>query len=120
VFATRFKEAPPYAAANHNDCEAVRIQGMNVSPMDKFWTGISRFTPGAGAQWHAGDSDKVYVVLEGEISLEAETESVVNGVSDSAFIGSNERRRIVNASEEPASWVAVIDLNEWSRSRGDS
>lgn len=108
MIVTRFKEAKPYKAANHNGCEAFRLQGMDISPVDKFWVGISHFALGGGAEWDATDADKVYVVLDGEITVETETESVVLGVNDSVFIGPNERRRVVNASGEPASWVVVI------------
>ena len=54
-----------------------------------------------------------------EVSCKAETESVVNGASDSAFASPNERRRIVSANREPASRVAGIDLYEWSSFRGE-
>ncbi len=111
MIVTRFKEAQPYEAAKHNGCEAFRLQGLNVSPADKFWVGISHFEPGGGGEWDATDADKVYVVLDGEITVDTETESVVLGVNDSVFIGPNERRRFVNATNEPASWVVVIAPN---------
>lgn len=108
MIVTRIDEAKPYDAANHNGCEAVRLQGLNVSPVDAFWVGISHFEPGGGAEWDATDTDKVYVVLDGELTVETETDSVVLGANDSVFIGPNERRRVVNASDKVASWVVVI------------
>jgi mannose-6-phosphate isomerase-like protein (cupin superfamily) len=108
VIVTRFGEAKPYDAVNHTGCEAVRLQGLNVSPVDAFWVGISHFEPGGGAEWDATDADKVYVVLDGELTVDTEDDSVVLSANDSVFIGPNERRRVANVSDKVASWVVVI------------
>jgi mannose-6-phosphate isomerase-like protein (cupin superfamily) len=92
----------------HSGCSAFRLQGADISPVKAFWAGLSYFLPGGGADWDATPAEKVYIVLEGEITIETEGETAVLGVQDSVYLGANERRRIVNASNRPAAMVVVI------------
>ena len=105
---TRFSEAQGYVAANHHDCEAVRLQGAEVSPVTSFWVGVSNFAPGGGADWDTTSAEKVYVVLEGEVTVETEDESVTLHAKDSVFLAANERRRIINESDTTAVMAVVI------------
>lgn len=105
---TRFSEAKGYVAPNHNGCEAVRLQGVDVSPVTSFWLGVSNFAPGGGADWDTTSAEKVYLVLEGEVTVETEVESVTLYAKDSVFLAANERRRIVNESNTTAVMAVVI------------
>jgi quercetin dioxygenase-like cupin family protein len=108
VNVTRFSEAKGYEAANHHGCEAVRLQGAEVSPITSFWLGVSNFAPGGGADWDTTSAEKVYLVLEGEVTVETEVESVTLHAKDSVFLAANERRRIVNESNTNAVMAVVI------------
>ncbi|HVB50297.1 MAG TPA: cupin domain-containing protein [Acidimicrobiales bacterium] len=105
---TRFSEAKPYEAANHHGCEARRLQGAEVSPVTSFWLGVSNFAPGGGAEWDATGAEKVYLVLEGEITVETEDETVTLRAKDSVFLAANERRRIINESDTTCVMAVVI------------
>lgn len=105
---TRFTEAKGYVAANHHGCEAVRLQGVDVSPVTSFWLGVSNFAPGGGADWDTTNAEKVYLVLDGEVTVETEVESVTLHAKDSVFLAANERRRIVNESDTTAVMAVVI------------
>jgi len=108
VIVTKSGEGKSYVAALHHGCEAVRVQGAEVSPVTSFWMGISNFAPGGGADWDATAAEKVYLVLEGEITVETEDESVTLRARDSVFLASNERRRLVNESDTTAVMAVVI------------
>lgn len=105
---TRFADAKPYETVNHHGCEAVRLQGLDISAVSDFWLGVSTFEPGGGADWDATAAEKVYLVLSGEITVETESERVVLGPNDSVFIGPNERRRVVNETNAPVVWAVMI------------
>jgi quercetin dioxygenase-like cupin family protein len=105
---TRFNEAKSYEAVNHHGCEAVRLQGSDVSPVTSFWLGVSYFEPGGGAEWDTTAAEKVYLVLQGEVTVETEGQSVTLQAKDSVFLPSNERRRVINASQDVAVMAVMI------------
>jgi quercetin dioxygenase-like cupin family protein len=105
---TRFDEATSYEAVNHHGCQGVRLQGLDVSGVSSFWLGISTFEPGGGAEWDTTAAEKVYMVLEGEVTVETEDQSVTLRARDSVFLPSNERRRIINETNDPAVMAVMI------------
>jgi quercetin dioxygenase-like cupin family protein len=105
---TRFSEAKAYEAVNHHGCEAVRLQGAEASPVTSFWLGVSNFEPGGGADWDMTSAEKVYLVLEGEITVETEGKSVTLHAKDSVFLPANERRRVINESNSITVMAVMI------------
>ena len=73
--------------------------------------GLSHFLPCGGAKWAYEDSplEKIYFVLEGEITVKTKTEEIVLRKWDSLFIGPNEGREVVNHTNLPASMLVVIN-----------
>jgi quercetin dioxygenase-like cupin family protein len=108
VNVTQFSGAKSYEAANHHGCEAVRLQGADVSPVTSFWVGVSNFAPGGGADWDTTNAEKVYLLLEGEVTVETEDQSVTLRAKDSVFLAANERRRIINESDATAVMAVMI------------
>ncbi len=107
------KEARPYQAPGHFDMTALRLHGREETGCRRFWVGLSHFLPGGGAEFDASPAEKVYFVLEGEITVRAESgEEVVLSPWDSVFIGPGEGRSIVNATNRPASMLVVIDYTD--------
>jgi quercetin dioxygenase-like cupin family protein len=47
-------------------------------------------------------------VLEGEVTVETESESVTLKARDSVFLPSNERRRVINESGAPSVMAVMI------------
>ncbi len=105
---TRFEEAPEYEALKHHGCLGVRLQGAEVSGVTSFWLGVSTFEPGGGAEWDTTSAEKVYLVLEGEVTIETENQRVVLGPRDSVFLPSNERRRVINESGATSLMAVMI------------
>jgi mannose-6-phosphate isomerase-like protein (cupin superfamily) len=105
---TRFNAAKTYNPPKHPGAVAYRLQGMDTSPVQDFWVGVSHFLPGGGAELDATPTEKVYVVLSGKVTVEAGGQRVTLEAYDSCMIGKNEERRVVNESSLPASMLVVI------------
>ena len=83
---TKFKDAKRYEAANHVDVSALRLQGAEATKTSTFWTGVSHYLPGGKAEKSASDYERVYMVLDGEITVTTDQGSVVLGPMDSVHI----------------------------------
>lgn len=102
--------AKPYAAAKHFNVTAMRLQGKDETGIQKFWVGISYFLPGGGAEWAYEDNpnEKVYIVLDGEITAKNKEEEVTLRPMDSLYLAPNEGRSILNKTNKPATMMVVI------------
>lgn len=108
----RFVDAPPYDSPNHRGVEARRLQGFEEGGPLNQWVGLSQFVPGGGAGPDSTPFEKVYVVLDGELTVIAGGEEVVLGVHDSVTIAPDEEREIVNRTDRPVSILVVIPYPE--------
>lgn len=97
-----------YEAANHFGCTALRMQGFEASESSSFWVGLSYFLPGGGTTHDASSLEKVYVVLDGEITVKTDEEEAVLGALDSCHIPSGEARTITNRANTVATMLVVM------------
>ena len=111
---TRFNAAKAYNPPKHLGCVSYRLQGMDTSKLQDFWVGMSHFLPGGGAELDATPVEKVYVVLSGEVTVEAGGERVTLKAFDSCIIGQDEERVIANESNLPATMLVVISTHKAS------
>jgi glyoxylate utilization-related uncharacterized protein len=93
---TRFDDAKAYDAKNHFGMSAMRLQGQGVSGLEDYWVGFSTFLPGGGADKGAAPTGKVYVVLEGEITVKTADGDTELGQFDSCYLPPNTERSIIN------------------------
>ena len=102
-----------YDAPGHFKMTAMRLIGKEETGAEKFWMGLSHFLPGGGADYAYEDSpsDKVYFVLEGELTVytKDKKEKIILKKSDSIFIGPNEGRSLINETNMPASMLVVVN-----------
>ncbi|MDA8443001.1 MAG: cupin domain-containing protein [Peptococcaceae bacterium] len=106
------KDVKPYQAAKHFEMTSLKLHGKEETGAQKFWMGLSHFLPGGGAEYDAAPTEKIYFVLEGEITVKSNTEKIVLKAWDSIFIGPNEGREIINETNLPASMLVVINYPE--------
>ncbi len=92
----RFSDAKTYEAPNHRDFTGLRLFGAEAGGSKSLIVGISHFLPGGGAGPDASPPEKVYFVLEGELTVIIDGKETVLKKHDSCFIGPNENREIVN------------------------
>ena len=106
---TRIEDAQRYDAPKHFDMRSLRLQGFDASNADFAWLGLSYFLPGGGAEMGAGPIGKIYVVLEGEVTIDlAGGDTHVLRALDSCFIAAGEARAIRNAGNVVAAMLVVM------------
>jgi len=104
------KDVKPYPAAKHFNMTSLKLHGKDETGATKFWMGLSHFLPQGGAEFDATPAEKIYFVLEGEITVtDAKNVKTVLKAGDSIFIGPNEGRSILNETNKPTSMLVVIN-----------
>ena len=104
----RFEDAETYEAPNHWGVVGLRLQGFEEGGPANQWIGLSQFLPGGGAGPDATPFEKVYVVLEGEMTVIAGGAETTLGRYDSCTIAPNEERKIENRSNHTCKMLVVI------------
>jgi quercetin dioxygenase-like cupin family protein len=112
---TRFAEAGPYDAPKHFNFYGLRLQGWDVSGSQNFWVGLSHFLPGGGAEMDATPIEKVYVVVDGEVTLTTNGGDTVLRKYDSCRLAPDEARSIANNTNFPASMLVVMPYPDGPR-----
>ncbi len=104
----RFAEALPYEAPNHRGVVGLRLQGFEEGGPQNQWVGYSQFLPGGGAGPDSTAFEKVYVVLEGELTVIVSGAETVLTAMDSCTIAPGELREIINRSNHVCKMLVVI------------
>lgn len=104
----RFSEAQPYEAPNHRGVVGLRLQGFEPDGPKNQWVGLSQFLPGGGAGPDSTPFEKVYVVLEGQMTVMIGGEETVLGPLDSCTIPPGEVREIENRTNHVCKMLVVI------------
>lgn len=110
---TRFADARRYDAPKHYEMRGLRLQGFDITGSSFAWTGLSHFLPGGGAEMDTSPLEKIYVVVEGEVTIELGDGSVeVLKKLDSCFIPGGEAREIRNEGNAVATMLVVMPYPE--------
>jgi quercetin dioxygenase-like cupin family protein len=104
----RFDDAKPYDAPNHRSVVGLRLQGFEPEGPKNQWVGLSQFLPGGGAGPDSTPFEKVYVVLDGEMTVVIDGKETTLGKYDSCTIAPNEVREIVNRRNDVCTMLVVI------------
>lgn len=104
----RFADAKPYEAPNHRGVVGLRLQGFEDDGPKNQWVGYSQFLPGGGAGPDATPFEKVYVVIEGEMTVIVGGKETVLKAMDSCTIPPQEVREITNRSNHVCKMLVVI------------
>ena len=104
----RFNEAKPYEAPNHRQYSSLRLFGAEAGGTQTLIAGVSHFLPGGGAGPDASPTEKVYVVLSGELTVIVGGKETVLKPNDSCFIGPNESREIVNRGNDVVTMLVAM------------
>lgn len=105
----QLEQVKPYEAAKHFNMTALRLHGKEETGSQKFWVGLSHFLPGGGAEYSESPTEKVYFVLEGEVTVKTKEEETVLGPWDSVYIAPDEGREILNKTNKPATMLVIIN-----------
>ena len=105
---TRLADAKPYDAPKHHGIAALRLHGGGQTNTERLMVGLSHFLPGGGADESSSTAERVYVVLEGEITVTTKGGAVLLGPLDSCLIPPGETRSVQNATNQPASMLVIV------------
>ena len=86
--------------------------GFDVTHTRTFWMSISHFLPGGGAEEAATPVEKVYFVIEGEVTIKTPTSEVTLRKYDSCYLAPNEPRSIENRTKLPSTMLVSIPYPE--------
>ena len=105
----RFKDAHAYEAPLHDKTvHSMFLQHKLTGSEGENWVSISYYLPGARAEMSASPLERTYVVLEGELTVEFEDETVVLNPMDSVYIGPNETREARNDTNGIVTMLVVM------------
>ena len=104
---TRFSDAAAYDAPGHFGMRALRLQGVDASDCQSFWVGLSIFLPAGGAEPGAGATEKVYIVLDGEVTIASDDGEFKLGPLDSCYLAPGESRSVENRANMPARMLVI-------------
>jgi mannose-6-phosphate isomerase-like protein (cupin superfamily) len=111
----RFADAEVYDAPNHWGVTGLRLQGFEDGGPENQWIGFSQFLPGGGAGPDSTPFEKVYVVLEGMMTVEVDGDETVLSAMDSCTIPAGEIRRIENKTNHICKMLVVIPYPDGKR-----
>jgi hypothetical protein len=106
----RLAAAPAYQAPGHDKMHMLRLQGREAGPSDVLWLGMSHILPGGGTTLDASPMEKMYVILDGEVTISNGIEEVTLGPWDSCRIAPDEPRALSNRSNWPATVLLAMPL----------
>jgi quercetin dioxygenase-like cupin family protein len=107
---TRADGAPAYVPPRHEGVAAYRLQGHEAGPTERFWVGLSRYEPGGHATTSPAGQETVYVVLDGELTLDADGRTTVLRRHDSVHLSPGTVRSVENHGDQPATLLVAIAL----------
>ena len=107
----RLDEAKPYVASGHVQTASLRLSGKDETGAQKFWVGLSHFLPGGGTEYTGEEqtTEKVYIVVEGQVTVKSRTEEFILNPLDALYIAPHEGRAIINKTNKPASMLVIVN-----------
>jgi mannose-6-phosphate isomerase-like protein (cupin superfamily) len=106
----RLDAAPAYQAPGHDQMRMLRLQGREAGASDVLWLGLSHILPGGGTTLDASPLEKMYVVLDGEVTISNGTEEVTLRPWDSCRIAPDEPRALSNRTNRPVTILLAMPL----------
>lgn len=107
---TRYQDAPPYFPPNHEGMACLRLQGHEAGPSQQLWLGMSHLLPGGGTTLDGSGIEKMYLVLEGEVTIVTDEGEQLLRRYDSARLAPGERRALRNHGKHPATILLAMPL----------
>jgi len=104
------KEGVPYQAPGHFEMKAIRLHSKEESNCESFTLGLSHFLPEGGTEFVKPPVELIYFILDGEMTVVSETETIVLGKYDSIHFDRFEGKSIVNNSNMPASMLVIAGM----------
>ena len=91
----------------HHGVRAVRLQGAGATSAETMWIGLSHYEPGGAAEREAGTGEKIYVVIDGALTVTTDSGRVVLERLDSCVLAAGENRTVENHTGQAASMLVI-------------
>ena len=104
----RLVDLEEYEAKGHFDMKGFRMQGFDASDTENFWVGLSYFLPGGVTTHSATPIEKVYVGIEGELTVITDDGEENLRPMDSCYLTPNEGRSIINRTNKIATILVIM------------
>tara|TARA_B110000914_G_C15316744_1_gene378271 strand:+ start:78 stop:428 length:351 start_codon:yes stop_codon:yes gene_type:complete len=104
----RFEQAESYEAPNHFGVVGLRLQGFEEGGPTNQWMGLSQFLPSGGAGPDSSPFEKLYFIVEGEMTVIIDGAETVLLKYDSCTIPAGEMRKIENRSNHNCTMLVVM------------
>jgi mannose-6-phosphate isomerase-like protein (cupin superfamily) len=88
----------------------LRLQGREAGPAEAAWLGLSTIEPGGGTTLDRSNVEKIYMVLDGQVTISNGQEKAQLGPRDSCRIAPHKARQLSNHSDRPAVVLLVMAL----------
>jgi glyoxylate utilization-related uncharacterized protein len=108
VNVVRLAEAKKYDPPKHVDCHAMYLQHKTTGSQAPYWVGCSYYLPAGAAELDATDLHKVYVVLDGELTVTVEGAEERLGPLDSVYLAPGESRTVTNHTNRVATMLVIM------------
>ena len=108
MFLTKAEDAVQYQAPGHHKMQMHRIQGMDVSPLNKVWSARLTLEPGGYVEATASPAAKLYIVDSGLIEFTGAEQTALISKGDSVFVLPNESRAFKEAKGHTAVMYLVL------------
>jgi len=88
----------------------LRLQGREAGPSDTLWLGMSQILPGGHTSLDASPIEKIYFVVEGELTVETRDGENILKSFDSCRVTPHEARALKNKTNKPVIVVLAMPL----------
>lgn len=105
---TRYDEAKPYEAPEHFGMACLRLQGKEATQTDTVWLGLSQMLPGGHTSLKDAAVEKIYVVIDGQVTVQTNSGEFVLNRMDSCRLAPGEARALRNNTNKTASILLVM------------
>lgn len=107
----RFNDASPYHPPAHEDVAALRLMGDEVGAGGFATVALSHYLPGGNAEMSAGPTQKIYVIVAGELAIEMAdgTRDVLRPL-DTCFLDALDRREVRNETNGVTSMLVITPM----------
>jgi uncharacterized cupin superfamily protein len=106
---TRIADARRYETVGHFDMVGLRLLGAPATVTSGTTVSLSYFLPGGGAERSASNTEKFYVVLEGEVTIVTDAGEATLGRLDSCCLAPGEARSVVNRGNTVATMLVIVN-----------
>lgn len=104
------EKAASYQAPGHFEMKAIRLHSVEESNCKNFTLGMSHFLPGGGTEFVKPPVELIYFILDGEMTVKSETETLKLKKYDSIHFDAFEGKEIRNETNLPASMLVIASI----------